>query len=83
MKEGLQRKPTQREKVLNYIRQFGFITSWQAYRDLGVTQLASRLYELKQQGYVFTKTRKNTTNRLGEKTHYGEYRLVEVINEEV
>ena len=83
MKERLQRKSTQREKVLNYIRQFGFITSWQAYQDLGVTQLASRLYELKEQGYVFAKTRLNTTNRLGEKTHYDEYRLVEVNNEEV
>lgn len=83
MKEGLQRKLTQRDKVLAYIRRFGFITSWQAYQDLGITQLASRLYELKQQGYVFTKTRVNTTNRLGEKTHYDEYRLVEVNNEEV
>ena len=83
MKEGLQRKPTQRDKVLAYIRRFGFITSWQAYQDLGITQLASRLYELKQQGYVFTKTRINTTNRLGEKTHYDEYRLVEESNEEV
>lgn len=77
MKEGLQRKTNQREKVLNYIRQFGFITSWQAYADLGVTQLASRVYELKEQGYMFKKTRVNTTNRLGEKTHYDEYRLEE------
>lgn len=83
MKEGLQRKTTQREKVLNYIRQFGFITSWQAYAELGVTQLASRVYELKEQGYMFKKTRVNTTNRLGEKTHYDEYRLVEDNNEEV
>ena len=75
MKEGLQRKPTQRDKVLSYIRQFGFITSWQAYQDLGITQLATRIYELKQQGYVFSKTRVNTKNRMGEPTHYDEYRL--------
>lgn len=83
MKEGLQRKPTQRDKVLNYIRQFGFITSWQAYQDLSISQLGARIFELKELGYVFAKTRINTTNRLGEKTHYDEYRLVEVNNEEV
>lgn len=71
----LERKPTQRDKVLAYINQFGSITSWQAYSDLGVTQLGARIYELKEQGYIFSKTRVNTTNRLGEKTHYDEYRL--------
>ena len=71
----LVRKPSQREKVLDYIVKFGSITSWQAYSDLGVTQLGARIYELKEQGYIFSKTRVNTTNRLGEKTHYDEYRL--------
>ena len=71
-------KVTQRDKVLAYIRRFGFITSWQAYQDLGISQLGARIFELKEQGYVFAKTRVNTTNRLGEKTHYDEYRLVEV-----
>lgn len=71
----LERKPTQRDKVLDYIRQFGSITSWQAYSDLGITQLGARIFELKELGYEFTKTRIATTNRLGEKTHYDEYRL--------
>ena len=70
-------KLTQRDKVLSYIRQFGFITSWQAYQDLGITQLATRIYELKERGYQFTTTRIKTKNRLGENTHYDEYRLVE------
>lgn len=70
-------KLTQRDKVLSYIRQFGFITSWQAYQDLGITQLATRIYELKELGYKFTTTRIKTKNRLGENTHYDEYRLVE------
>lgn len=73
----LERKPTQREKVLAYIKQFGSITSWQAYADLGVTQLGARIYELKEQGYVFSKTRIHTKNRLGEKTYYDKYRLEE------
>lgn len=74
--EKLEKRPTQREKVLNYIRQFGSITSWQAYTDLGITQLGARIFELKELGCEFTKTRIVTTNRFGEKTHYDEYRLI-------
>ena len=77
----LERKPTQCQRILNYIKQFGSISSWQAYADLGITQLGARIFNLKEQGYVFAKTRVNTTNRLGEKTHYDEYRLVEVSDE--
>ena len=73
----LERKPTQREKVLSYIRKFGHISSWEAYSELGITQLGARIFELKEMGYAFSKTRINTTNRLGEKTHYDEYRLME------
>ena len=71
-------RPTQKDKVLRYIREFGKITSWEAYSQLGVTQLATRIFELKRDGYVFTKKRVNTLNRLQEKTHYDEYMLVEV-----
>ena len=71
-------RPTQKDKVLRYIREFGKITSWDAYSQLGVTQVATRIFELKQDGYVFTKKRVNTLNRLQEKTHYDEYMLVEV-----
>ena len=74
----LEKKPTQRQRVLEYIRKFGYITSWQAYTDLGIMQLGARIFELKQMGYVFSTTRVCTKNRLGEKTHYDEYRLVEV-----
>lgn len=70
-------RPTQRDKVLKFIRDFGKITSWDAYSELGVTQLASRIFELKQEGYIFTKTRIRTKNRYGENTHYDEYRLIE------
>lgn len=68
-------KITQRDRVLQYIREFGSITSWQAYAELGCTQLATRISELKQRGYEFEKKRVNGKNRYGDKTHYDEYRL--------
>lgn len=71
------KKITQKDRVLQFIRDFGSITSWQAYSELGCTQLATRISELKEIGYEFTKKRITTKNRYGESTHYDEYRLAE------
>lgn len=49
---------TQKEVILNYISDVGYITSMDAYR-LGITQLGARVFELKKQGYVFRKERVN------------------------
>ena len=75
--EKKEKKPTQCERIIKYIRDFGSISTWQAFSELGVVRLASRIYDLKEQGYVFKKERIFTNNRYGEKTHYDEYRLVE------
>ena len=74
----VEKRPTQCQKILEYIDRFGYITSWQSYADLGITQLGARIWSLKKDGYVFETTRVQTTNRLGEKTHYDEYRLKEI-----
>lgn len=75
--ENKQNKPTQCDKIIDYIKRYGSITSWQAYADLGITQLGARIFNLKERGYLFKKERINTTNRMGEKTYYDIYRLVE------
>ena len=80
-KETLEHRPTQCEKTLEYIRRFGSITSWQAYADLGITQLGARIWDLKSRGYQFETKRVYALNRLNERTHYDEYRLVGVKNE--
>lgn len=71
-----EKKPTQSERVLKYIRDFGCITTWQAYQDLGVSRLSARIFELKEQGFEISKKCVTTKNRYGDKTHYYEYRLV-------
>lgn len=71
------KKFTQRDLVLDYLRREGHISSWDAYRDLGITQLATRVSELKTLGYKFRKERVKTTTRFGVKTHYDNYFLVE------
>ena len=46
-------KITQKQRIINYMRQFGSITSWEAYQDLGVMQLGARIDQLKKEGYKF------------------------------
>lgn len=71
-------KVTQRDRVLQYCRDFGSITSYQAYVDLGITQLGARIWELKNKfGYKFKKERVTKDNRYGDKCHFDKYILIE------
>ena len=46
-------KETQRQQIIRYIKDNDGITSMQAY-TLGITQLATRISELKERGYEFS-----------------------------
>lgn len=65
----------QREQIIQYIKDFGSITSYSAYVDLGITQLASRIKELKEQGYYFTYEIEVKKNRYGKKVRFKRYKL--------
>lgn len=73
----LEKKPNQCQRIIKYIKDFGAITSFQAYTDLGITQLGARIYELKKQGYKFKATFKADKNRYGEPVQYKVYTLQE------
>lgn len=49
-------KPTQNDRILDYIHEFGSITQMEALRDLGIMRLASRISDLKRLGYPITST---------------------------
>jgi hypothetical protein len=70
----------QRELVLKYIADFGYITSFQAYQDLGITQLATRIKELKDRGYQFKTVNVKTKNRYGKPSHYYKYYLIDKVS---
>lgn len=44
-------KVNQCERILFYLRHFGSITQLQALRDLGIMRLASRMSDLRKQGF--------------------------------
>ena len=69
-------KKTQKERILDYIKEFGSITSLEAYSELGITQLGARLDQLKREGYMFSTESEKGKNRYGEDTQYKRYRLV-------
>ena len=69
------RKPTQAQRVLDYIKEFGSITQLEAAVDLGVWRLASRITELKDKGYEFGRKRETVNNRYGGKSHIVRYSL--------
>jgi len=68
-------KPTQNQRILDYIAEFGSITQLEALQDLGVMRLASRISDLKRQGYNITSSIDVVKNRYGEKCRVKRYRL--------
>ena len=72
-------KISQKDRIINYIREFGSISSWEAYSDLGITQLGARIDQLKKDGYEFETEWESKKNRYGEQTNYKRYRLVDIV----
>lgn len=72
-------KMNQRQRIIDYIRQFGSITSKDAYNDLGITQLATRIKELKELGYEFETKWESGKNRFGEPVSFKRYYLMDMI----
>ena len=68
---------TQRDAILNYINQFGSITPMEAFADLGITKLATRISEMRKDGMKFKIETVKTTNRYKKTIHYAKYSLLE------
>lgn len=48
---------TQCKRIIEYIRENGHITSYEAYAKLHITQLAARITDLESLGFEFNKPR--------------------------
>ena len=75
-----QTRLNQQNLILKYIADFGYITTWQAYQDLGISQLATRISELKDRGYQFKTENVKAKNRYGKPTHYYKYYLIDKVS---
>ena len=70
-------KVTQCQRIHDYMDQFGSISTLEAFKDLGVARLASRIHDLRSMGYHIISETKSMKNRYGELTHFKVYRLAE------
>ena len=72
---GMSRKPKQKMRTLQYLLDFGSITNFEAYEDLGITRVSARICELRKEGYPIVSTSETRLNRYGETTRYTRYRM--------
>ena len=70
-------KLSQSEMIIRYIKEKGSITTLEAFNDLGCTRLASRINDLKKEGYRFRDEFVTSKNRCGYKVSYKRYYLEE------
>lgn len=70
-------KLTQCERILRHLEDYGSINQLEAAAEYGILRLASRISDLKGQGYAISTEFKKGKNRYGEPTHYAVYRLKE------
>lgn len=68
-------KETQKQKIVKYMLKFGSITSWEAYEGLGITQFATRINELKQEGYTFKMLWEKRKNKEGKTVRFKRFYL--------
>jgi len=70
-------KPTQNQRIMDYIEETGGITQLEALNELGVMRLASRISDLRKRGHKITSEMQPVKNRYGEKCYIKRYRMME------
>lgn len=69
---------TNKERVLEYIKEFGSITSLDAFKDLGNTRLSASIWLLRHEDGINIVSKNETTkNRYGDKVTYARYYIAE------
>ena len=64
---------TQHEAIRKYIDDYGSITPMQAFSDLGITKLATRISEMRKRGEEFKISRFYHITRYGKKVIFCKY----------
>ena len=67
---------TQHAQIMDYMIRFGSISPMEAFADLGVTKLSTRIGEMKRNGVPIDKKMEKNRIRFGKKISYMRYWLV-------
>ena len=66
---------TQKERILNHLKQYGSITTWESFELYGDTRLSDKIYRLKKDGYNFDEEWIKKENRYGKMIEFKKYIL--------
>jgi len=69
-------KLTQKAKILRHLQEVGAITPVQAFFDYSIMRLATRIFELKEDGYDIETIMLKSENKFGEPVRYAQYKLI-------
>ena len=66
---------TQKEMILEYMRQEGSITAAETMREIGCYRLAARIAELEAEGHSISRKSEKSRNRFGRSVTFTRYGL--------
>lgn len=72
----MKRRNSKSSKVLEHLKKFGSITSWEAIENYGATRLSAIIYNLRDEGYEIISERVPFTDRFGDSHSFNRYFLV-------
>ena len=64
---------TQHEQIIAYLEEYGSITPMEAFSELGITKLSTRIGELVRSGEDIKREMVNAQNRFGDPVHFMRY----------
>lgn len=70
-------RDNQHTRIIDYIKKNGSITTLDAFRDLGITKLTTRISEMRKKGMLIEGKVETVKNRYGDKCHIHRYKLKE------
>lgn len=68
---------TQTDAVLEWLKTGDSISSFEAFKELGVTRLSAIIFSLRKKGYNITSEDEKTVNRFGGTVVFSRYKLEE------
>lgn len=68
---------TQTQAVLDWLQSGDSISSFEAFKELGVTRLSAIIFSLRKKGYNITSEDEKTVNRFGGTVVFSRYKLEE------
>lgn len=68
---------TQHTLIIDYMREHGSISTYEAFIELGITKLTTRISELRKAGFKIRGVTVSELNRFGKPVTYNRYYLIE------